>query len=242
MIRGVLLILLALSLATAPPGYSFQSEDLVDCPTSGLSPWGTYELGIRLEPEGGVIARAGISLLDRILFRASYGGKGIIGYGSPEWNPRPEVEGRFRLLEEMSFLPAFSLGFVSQGYGGYEGNRYRFKSKGFYGVVSKTLTHLQRLDLHVGGNYTLEGTDEDPDLFFGVEQYLNADFSVLGDFSMGWNDDEEAGFGEGEGYLNLGVRWIFGGRMAMEFSLRNLTQNGEDGVNRTAKVAYVDYF
>lgn len=245
MVRAVFLAFSVLSMLVGTPKLAFLAEDLVDCPTSGLSPWGAYELSLRLEPEGGLIGRLGVGLLDRLLLRASYGGRGIIGYGSPDWNPKPEVEVRLLLLDEITLLPAFSLGFTSQGYGRYYedgARRYRFKSKGFYGVLSKSLFHLERLDLHAGGNYTLEGTDKDPDFFFGLEQYLNPDLSVVGDLSLGLNDDEEEGFGNGEGYLNLGVRWVFAGRIAMELYFRNLTENGDEGVNRTGRIAYIDYF
>jgi len=240
--KAIFAVVSILNMVALAPVQAFQGEDLVDSPTSGLSPSGVYELSLRLEPEGGLIGRVGVSILDRLLLRTSYGGKGVIGYGSPDWNPRPEVEGRFRLLEETTLFPALCLGFTSQGYGGYEGGRYRFKSKGFYGVLSKSLSHLERLDLHAGGNRTLEGRDRDLDFFFGLEQYLNPDLSLMGESRLGLNDDEEGGFGEGDGYLNLGARWVFGGRIAMELYFRNLTQNGPEGINRTGRIAYIDYF
>lgn len=240
--KAVLLAVSVLVLMIGAPGQAFQSVDLIDCPTSGLPSWGSYQLSLRLQPDGGMIGGVGVGLLDRLLLRVSYGGNGVIGYGSPTRDPRPELEVRLRILGEGYLSPALSLGFSSRGYDGYNsGNRrYRIKSKGLYGVASKSLFHLERLDLHLGANYSLEGTDKDPDLFLGLEQYLNPDFSLLGELSLGLNDDE--GIGEGKGYLNLGLRWVFGGRLAMEFSFRNLTGNGEEGMNRTGKITYIDYF
>ncbi len=237
------LVASVLVLLIGAPEQAFQAVDLIDCPTSGLPPWGSYQLNLRLQPDGGMIGGVGAGLFDRLLLRVAYGGNGVIGYGSPTPDPRPELEVRLRILGEGYLSPALSLGFSSRGYDGYDSDngRYRIKSKGLYGVASKSLFHLERLDLHLGGNYSLEGTDKDPDLFLGIEQYLNPDFSLLGELSLGLNDDEE-GIGEGKGYLNLGLRWVFGGRLAMEFSFRNLTDNGEEGMNRTGKITYIDYF
>lgn len=243
MIRvSVLFVILPVSI------FAIEPIELIDCPTTGLLESGGYEISIRMQPNGGLLAGLSIGFLNRILFGFYYGGTDIIGRGMPEANPQVGFKARVRLLDEDAYTPAFAVGFNSQGYEEYnEGEeRYRIKSKGFYGVVGKNYSILGRLGLYGGINYSLERKDEDNlTIFVGVDKTINPELVLSGDFDFALNDDKKDGkFGEGNGYLNLGIKWIFAERLSLEFDFKNLTRNGvgnDREVSRIFKICFVDY-
>lgn len=228
--------------------FAMEPIELVDCPTPGLLESGGYEISMRMQPDGGILGGLSIGFLNRMLFGFYYGGTELIGRGIPEANPQVGFGAKLRLLEEDIYTPAFALGFNSQGYEKYfDGDeRYRIKSKGFYGVIGKNYGILGRLGLYGGINYSLERKDEDNlTIFVGMDKTVNPEFILLGDFDLALNDDKKDGkFGEGKGYLNLGIKWIFAEKLSLEFDFKNLTGNGvgDDGkVSRIFKICFVDY-
>ncbi len=217
---------------------------LVDNPTCGNYYRGQYELRARMEPAGGVLAGVYIGITDNFSIGVSYGGDHVIGYGDIEGYKNPEVEVRFRILEETLVYPAFALGFSSQGYGPQIDSRYRIKSKGFYGVVSKNFELLGDLSLHGGINYSLEQSDRNNNLnvFFGLEKSITDKFSFITDYDLAFNEDIDA-YRE-NGYLNVGLKGYFLPHIAIEFAVRNLLKTGDesqgDGINRVLMLSYID--
>lgn len=215
--------------------------NLIDAPTAGFLPPGSFALTLRMEPNGGFLGGMAVQPMGAFLTEVSYGGENIIGSGEVDWNPRVEFEGRWKFLQERFALPSIALGFASQGYDGHRGGRYRIKSKGFYAVASKGLYVLGHLGLHGGINRTLEGEDKDLNFFFGLDKGLGESLSILWEYDLALNDDEGL-LGETPGYVNLGVRWNYLGSLFLEFDFRNLREHPPGEKNRIVKLEYVEFF
>ncbi len=215
---------------------------LIDNPTCGNYFRGQYEMRSRMEPEGGVLAGIYIGITNNFSIGVSYGGNHIIGYGAVVGNKYPGVEVRYRVFEETFLYPALALGFSSQGYGPQIDGRYRIKSKGFYGVVSKNFEFIGNLSLHGGINYSLEHSDGNKNLnvFLGFEKSITSIYSFLADYDFAFNEGIEE-YAE-DGYLNLGIKGYFAPNIAIEFDVRNLLKTGDDGINRILKLSYLDSF
>jgi len=231
-------------------GQDIQPRKLVDCPTAGLLPKGSFDLEIRTFSGGGLLAQASVGLTDRLVMGLCFGGGNIIGAGKVDWNPRPEAQIKYRLFEESSLWPAVAIGFDSQGYGSYSDSseRYEIKSKGVYGVLSKNYTLWGRpLGLHLGSNYSFEKKDGDDDIsfFLGLDKSLNEELSVVVEYDLALNDDHQDGvFGTGRGYFNLGLRWNIERRFFFELDIKNLTDNIENlsAFNRELRIVTLQFF
>jgi len=213
---------------------TLQPRRLVDCPTAGLLPRASFDFDIRIYPEGGVIFGLDIGLMKRFMVGMSFGGENVIGEGEPDWNPRIEFAAKYRLINESWSLPAFVIGYDSQGDGAYDDSldRYTYKSKGFYAVMSKGYAMGEiPVGFHGGINYSLENDDEDKDisLFFGADLMIGDNLGLVAEYDLGSNDDKAKElFGQGYGYLNIGVQWIFSERLFLQFNLKNLLLNRKD--------------
>lgn len=230
--------------STLPP------RKLIDCPTAGLLPRGSFDFDIRIYPQGGTIFGIDIGLMRRFMVGMSFGGVNVIGEGEPDWNPRIEFLAKYRLINESYMFPALVLGFDSQGIGAYNDSleRYLYKSKGFYAVISKgySLAELP-LGMHAGVNYSLENEDKDKNasFFFGADMLLGDNLGVMAEYDLGTNDDKaEELFGQGYGYLNVGLQWIFSNRLFLQFNLKNLLLNRKDATTwgREFKIVYFESF
>ena len=86
-------------------------------------------------------------------------------------------------------------------------------------------------------------------MFFGLEKSISPELSVIAEYDLAVNDNEEKnGFGEGSGYLNVGLSWIFAERLRIQFDLRNLFENSEGELkeigqwSRGIQIHYLEYF
>ncbi len=219
---------------------------LIDNPTCGNYYRGQYEIRTRMEPAGGVLAGIYVGITDNFSIGVSYGGDHIIGYGDVQGYKNPGVAVRFRLIEETLVYPAFALGFSSQGHGPQIESRYRIKSKGFYGVVSKNFDLIGNLSFHGGINYSLERSDgcKNPNVFLGLEKSFTPLYSFLADYDFAFNEGIDA-YKE-NGYLNVALKGYFAPHISIEFAVRNLFRTGDetnnDGLNRILKLSYFDGF
>jgi hypothetical protein len=224
---------------------------LIDCPTAALLPRGSFDFDIRFFPNGGVNIALGIGLMKRLNVGMSYGGEEIIGDKDPNWNPRIEFAVKYRLINESYMMPAFALGFDSQGYGAYDDSlkRYANKSKGFYGVISKNYLVFEQVPvgLHFGGNYSLENEDKDKnlDLYLGGDVRITEDLAGVLEYDLALNDNRKnQPYGRGYGYLNLGIQWIFQDRLVLELDMKNVLRNrpGDITMSREVRMVYVESF
>jgi hypothetical protein len=221
---------------------------LIDIPTAGTLMRGSYQLQLRAYAEGGLLGNLDVGISDRFMIGISYGGTHIIGQGKVDGNPQPGVHIRYRLWEEQWNLPAVALGYRSQGYGAYvdSTDRYRVKSMGLFAVASKNFNLLGNLGLHGGINYSFEGGDGDKDLnlFAGIDKNINPEAALIAEYNFAVNDNDHDALGSGEGNLNAGLRWIFDGRLSIDFMFRNLLKNNNEFgmVSREIKLSFAVIF
>lgn len=86
----------------------------LEVPKPGILSHGTYEISLRLEPEGGMLFGGDVGFFDLINIGLGYGGKNIIGKGSIEWNKEPTIRTKLGVLHEESHLLNLSLGYASE--------------------------------------------------------------------------------------------------------------------------------
>ena len=229
---------------------ALQPRKLVDCPTAGLLPRGSFDFDIRIYGNGGLVTAIDVGLMRRFMIGFSFGGENIIGDGDADWNPRIEFLAKYRLINESYMLPAFVIGFDSQGGGAFDDSldRYMYKSKGFYAVTSKNyLVAEVPVGFHFGANYSLENDDDDKDIpiFFGADVLATENLGFVAEYDLATNDDERKDrYGQGYGYLNAGVQWIFSGKLQLEFQFKNILLNREDisTWGREFRITYFEMF
>jgi hypothetical protein len=223
---------------------------LIDKPTAGLLKRGSYSVSANFFQRGGMLAGITVGIFEPFTFGISYGGTGIIGKDSINMNPLPSVNAKLRILSEGIIIPALAIGFDSQGKEPYLSSdslkRYTIKSPGVYIVASKNYSILGNLSIHGGLNRSLENGDSDEDLnmFAGVEKSLSSDISIMLEYDFAVNDNHGNAIGKGNGYLNFGFRWAWGKGLVVGFNLKNITKN-QDNVNignRTLQIDYIGAF
>jgi len=243
------------SLYDVPPRW------LVDMPTAGTLHRGYYNISFRFYPHGGTLGYADIGLSSRFMMGISFGGEGVISSTDPDWNPSIEFGLKFRLIDEMEYFPAISVGFSSQGSGEYNTSleRYAFKSRGFYAVASRSFYFYQwTAGWHVGINYSREKKiDEDKDINFygGFDATFKYNLALMMEYDAALNDDrstlpDEAETpypfaGKGRGYLNMSIEWLFAENLELEVILKDLLVNrrGDDRTfTREFRITYIDNF
>lgn len=220
---------------------------LIDLPTAGTLDRGSYAVDLRMFGNGGLLGRVAVGITPRFMFGISYGGENIIGEGDIDWNPRPGIVAKLRLIDENFAIPAITIGFDSQGYGPYndEFDRYETKSRGLYAVASKNYAILLNLGLHAGLNFSLENDDDDEevDFFLGADLSLNREIRAFVEYDVGTNDNlNDALFGSGQGYFNGGAQWNFSDRLFLQVNLKNIFQNGANDLTREFKLGYFEFF
>lgn len=219
---------------------------VIDNPSAWTRLRGEYGAGIGVEP---FVVRAEIGILDYLTVGVSYGGTDVFGTATPTMNPRPGFQGKFRITNGGPILPAISVGYDDQGHGKYYDfsprypgqnvnyDRYQFKAKGFYLVLSQEIEVLGALGLHLGASYNVIEDEDDGgvDVFGSLEKTLGPHLALLGAYSLGLNDDDpDNSLGSGYGYLDAGVRWRVTEDFNLEFRFTNLLENqlvalGEEG-------------
>jgi hypothetical protein len=235
---------------------------VIENPTAWTRLRGEYAAGLGVGP---FVVRGELGILDYLTFGMSYGGVDVFGYGQPTMNPRPGFQAKFRITNGGAVMPALSAGYDDQGHGAYYDfdpyalehtgehvsyERYQFKAKGFYAVVSQEIDVLGALGLHGGVSYNLvEDKDDDgPDVFGGLEKAFGPHLMLLGTYDMGLNDNSSESLGMGRGYLNAGLRWRVAETFNLEFWLANLLENQVDklgeagGYQRILYLTYIDSF
>jgi hypothetical protein len=231
---------------------------LVNMPTAGTLLRGNYEIGAAWYSEGGAIGHTDIGLSNRLLLGISFGGEEIVSNADPKWNPGVEFNAKFRVIDEDQYFPAVTAGFSSQGFGAYnkEYKRYTFKSRGFYGVVSRSFYFYEwTAGWHAGVNYSLENKidkESDVNFFAGLDATFKYNLALLLEWDAALNDNNlklpdgtAYGFaGKGRGYMNLGVRWLYNNNLELEVHLLDLLGNRRDfkTFGREIKVTYIGSF
>jgi len=241
--------------------YDIAPRQLIDMPTAGTLPRGTFQIGLRLYTDGGALGYTDIGLSSRFMLGISYGGTRILSNTDPEWNPRIGFSLKFRVVDELEYFPAVAVGFTDQGYGIYRDDhigetnrnydRYTYKSRGFYAVASRSFYFYKWTSgWHVGLNYSREydgDGDKDLDFFGGFDATFNYNLAILMEYDAATNDDrgEYAGVsGRGRGYLNMSVKWLFTENLEIEIIAKDLLNNRRESttLTREMRMMYIDSF
>ncbi len=226
-----------------------QPRQLIEGPTAGLLPRGSFGVDFRFYEGNGLLTSMAVGLFDRAMLGISFGGQNVIGNHDIQWNPRLEFAARVRIIDENQSMPGIAIGYDSQGYGAYdEGlSRYASKSKGLYGVLSKNYrSPLGQIGVHAGMNRSFEDGDEDNDLsgFAGIDKQFGKDFVILAEYDFALNDNEHNSLGSGKGYMNAAVRWSISNQFTLEFDVKHIFQDGERNSNpdRELRLVYFEQF
>jgi len=234
----------------AGEGAKIEPTMLIDKPTAGMLKRAHYAISSNYFQRGGVLVGVSVGLFDQFSFGISYGGTEIIGPNKIQMNPQPGINAKLRLFDETLMMPAFALGFDSQGKEPFleadSLNRYTIKSPGVYVAASKNYAFMGNLSVHGGLNLSLEKDDGDNDMnaYLGVEKTLGPDISLLAEYDFAFNDNHLRAIGEGRGYLNLGLRWSWGKGLIIGFDLKNVSKNQKNVSvgNRTLHIDYIGAF
>ncbi len=246
--KSVLALLFLLLAAGEGTAQDSLTRMVVDTPTAGLLPRGTYAVSMRISSGGTMLTELSLGIFKRTELGFSYGGSNIIGIGDVDWYPRIEFHAKYRLIDESLGFPAVALGYNSQGYGAYHTalRRYDTKSRGFYAAMSKNYEFLGELGLHGGYSVSLEGEDDDqgePTFFVGATVGFNPDLVLMLEYDLpvsGGNDVARA-LDEGDGFFNAGLRVRFIENLFVEVDLRNINGNARDA-DRVVRIAYESPF
>lgn len=245
---AVFLALFAMLLPGGARGAGAQALDagdenvqLVDVQSAHTFPRGTYSLGLRAVPSGGVIAGLRVGVTDYVLVGLSYGASNFVGSGEPAWDDRVEFDIKVRVAEEVGAIPALAAGYDSRGYGPkLDRGGYEKASLGFYAVASKTLPFSEYWQLHVGVSRTMEEERARPDMFVGATARFSKEFSVLAELQTAI--EREDGSDESRiGYLNVGLRWVFMEELELDLYFRNLVGPSESLELSSRSLAFVFY-
>jgi hypothetical protein len=238
--------------------YDIPPRNLVDMPTAGTLPRGYYNIGLRLYRFGGALAYTDIGLSNRLQIGISYGADSALSTETPHFNPDVEFGIKFRVVDELEYFPAVSLGFSSQGNGGWSTayQRYAYKSRGFYLVVSRGIYFYRWTSgWHAGMNYSYENKidkDNDIDFFGGFDATFDYNLAFLIEYDFALNDNKTTiaqgqttpFSGKGRGYLNASVKWLLTTNFELEFILKDLLVNRRESktIGREIRLTYVERF
>jgi hypothetical protein len=229
---------------------AFEDLNLIDSPTAGILPHGSYLLEGSIGPNSGLLFGVKVGFHDRLVVGASFGIQEFIGRGDIDVNDKPGFHARLRILDESIAGPALAIGIDTQGEESYdEGDgRYERKSKGIFGAMSKNYYYHRNISFHGGINYSLENEfEESIDFFAGMSLEMFTGMTVLLDYNAAMNDDDgnlPSCRTKGKGYLDTGVRFDYRDNLRIRILFRDLTgnYNREHGVARSLEIMFIDYF
>ena len=263
--KSLLFLPILFNLCWAQVEQPFPPLNLVNIPTAGTLPRGSFTLESLIIKSGGIVPRLSVGFTDNFTFGVSYGVQNLIGDAKPSINKTtPEVQIKYRVFDESKKMPALVYGLDTQGRGIFHGiasiksikdstitlNRYDQKAWGMYIVFSKNWNLLGNLGMHAGISKSISENDDgdnDPNVFFGFDKELNRSFSFLVEYDAALNDDDhtlnDITFGKGKGYLNAGIRWAISSNLMLEINFNNINQNTEaEYTNREIKIMYSESF
>ena len=272
LLRFLLLILLPIlyNWGWAQIEQPYPPLNLVNIPTAGTLPRGSFTFESLIIRDGGIVPRLCVGFTDNFSFGVSYGIQYLIGDAKPTINkPTPEVQIKYRVFDESEKMPAIVYGLDTQGRGSYHSedsifthgifdstivlNRYDQKAWGMYMVMSKNWNLFGNLGLHIGVNKSISENDDgdtDFNVFIGFDKELNRSFSFLIEYDAALNDNDYKlndltlnDFGNGNGYLNAGLRWAISQNLMLEINFNDINRNSDsEYTNREIKVMYSESF
>lgn len=203
-----------------------QPIDLVDVPTAEVVDANHYSANFRLYREGGILSRIGFGLGRRVNLGISFDIVNFIGKEKVDLQ-RPELQMKYRFYDGSKQMPAFALGYDSQGYYYDEvTKKYRYPQKGVYVVASREI--FPSSEFHLGLNVY----DFESDRFFGFFGFSympTEELIVLAEVDSIYRL-------QGGKRINIGFRYLHTPNLSIEVSARDLSRN--IGSERIVKINY----
>ena len=243
--------------------------NLVTVPTAGTPQRGMFEVELLMQRDGGVLGRLGVGFSDRFSLGLSYSVQRFIGDDTISFQPLPEAQLKYRVIDESFSLPVIAIGLDSQGRGEFweatidsaNGNpqiamaRYDVKAIGLYLVVSKNWQIFGNFGSHLGVSKNVWESDDienDLNLFVGFDKDIAPGLGVFLEYNAALDDnnyDDELiadklkslTVGKGKGYLNAGIRWHVASNFYMEVDLNDILVNKGGGVQYFSRELKVVY-
>jgi len=217
---------------TAGDEAKYESRYIVDMPTAGMLPKGSFSLFGIAYSYGGIMAEIFACPFKDFLIGVSFGGTGIVGESDVVFQELPAVHLRYRIINEKQSFPAILIGINTQGRGLYSKSREQFEifSPGIYLSLSKNYKWLAgNIAFHGGMNYSFEAKPETryPNFYFGLEQSIGSSLSLNFEFNASINEYKED-LVENVGFLNTSLRWSVAEGMTIEFQLRDLLSSRKE--------------
>lgn len=138
-------LFVAMPATLAAQGINVPARTIIDLPNASLLPNASFDVTMRIFPEGGLLTGVNVGLNERFMIGLAYGGTNVIGKGAVNWHPFAGAAARYRIISESFSLPGIAIGFDSQGHGAYVDSLKRFerKSPGFTRFRAKTIVCLR---------------------------------------------------------------------------------------------------
>jgi len=226
---------------------TYESRRIVDMPTAGVIPKGTFEVNAFLMQSGGLMTEFAAAPFDNFMLGVSFGGSNIIGVSTPSFQDFPGLHIKYRVLDETKTFPALALGINSQGLGIYNDSleRYQTASPGVYLSSSKSFKWpVGLVYVHAGINYSLEPKPDhrSVNFYFGAEQTIYKRISIGAEFNS--NLEDNTYFMENKGLLNFQAKWAASENLTVAIMFRDAFANfrASESLVRFVGIEYISKF
>jgi hypothetical protein len=230
----------------AGDGAPVELRFVVDMPTAGILAKGGFGVYVNTFPGGGMMADVSYGLTSWLNVGASFGVNNLIGNGEISVQDYPAVHVRARLFNETLVIPAITIGFNSQGRGGFLGERFQTQPAGIFAAASKSYRWpLGLVSLHLGVCYSLSPNHparQIPNVYLGAEHSVGPFLSVAAEYNPTLDERfPSVIYLESGGILNLALRCSVLTGMTVEVQFRDVLRNFTDvkGVSRTLGIEIV---
>ena len=223
----------------------FESRYIIDMPTAGLVKQGHYTFYASIYSQGGLMAELSAALFNNFNMGLSISGQNIVGTGDVTWQKYPGIQLRYRLFDEKSYIPAFTIGVSTQGRGVYnkDAERSETLAPGLFLATSKSfIWFLGSMSLHSGISYPFEEkrNTNNPNIYVGFEQSLGKSLSFNFEYNSNL-DDNNRKFIDQRGLVNLGFRWAVANNLTLELQLRDVLDNQVQQNNEFTRYIVFEY-
>jgi hypothetical protein len=203
---------------------------------------GEFMISTRLQSEGGVMARAGVGLFDRLTLGLSYSIDQFFGHDPMSFPPIEAVGFQARLLglDEGSWNPSIMVGYESQGYDGYDSSRFATLPSGAYLLLGKTFWST-RTDVSIGANYWPPAYPSGFNGHLAIREFYFPDWDFILEYDLSLNDPlPNRPF---LGLLNFAISRTVNGNLNLKLGLRDiLSHHSNNGLNRVFDIGFQQHF
>ncbi|MFC1484909.1 hypothetical protein ACFL5N_00460 [bacterium] len=203
---------------------------LIDTPINSFYSQDEFAVDFTVYRDGGVVTWLEMGIKPGFNLGFSVDFYKMIGEDSMKTRP-PRLSARVRVYRGDFFLPAFTIGYLGQGYGRYHDGNYENEEKGFYVALEREVW-IPNLIWNAGLNIA-DFKKADLYGFFNV-RYLLFNKLLL---SMEYDNIRRTP----NSRLNLGFRYFITDNLSMGLGLRKLNKL-DQGIERILQIVYVGDF